>query len=159
MARRFLPIRCHILRLFAVATLVLACALGNALAVRAEMTNLTIETETALHKFTVEVMRTPGERAKGLMHRKHLADDHGMIFDFGDTVIARMWMKNTFIPLDMLFIRPNGKITNIARNTVPHSTEILSSDGKVRYVLEINGGLSAKLGISAGDQITFSPTP
>ncbi len=159
MARRFLPIKGHILRLSVFAMMLFVCAAFNTPVASAGTADLTVETETALHKFKVEVMRTPGERAKGLMHRRHLPHDHGMIFDFGGAVIARMWMKNTYIPLDMLFIRPDGRIANIARNTVPHSTEVLSSDGKVRYVLEINGGLAAQLGISAGDQVTFSISP
>lgn len=112
---------------------------------------VSIETPTARHEFKVEIMRTAEDRARGLMYRMHMDTDHGMLFDFGSTVIARMWMKNTYIPLDMLFIRTDGTISNIARNTIPHSTEVLSSDGEVRYVLEINGGISDQLGISAGD--------
>ncbi len=76
-----------------------------------------------------------------------------MIFDFGRDVTARMWMKNTYIPLDMIFIRNDGTISNIERNTTPHSTEVLSSEGKVRYVLEINAGLSDQLGISRGNVV------
>ena len=76
-----------------------------------------------------------------------------MLFDFKRQLIARMWMRNTLIPLDMLFIHEDGEIINIAQNTVPYSQEILSSTSEVRYVLEINGGLSEKLGIKPGDQV------
>ena len=77
-----------------------------------------------------------------------------MLFDFGARPErASMWMKNTYIPLDMLFIKPDGKIESIAERTVPHSLEALSSRGPVRYVLELNGGMSARLGIEPGDRV------
>lgn len=129
----------------------LAFAVFLAPASEADTPVVRIETPTAQHEFTVEIMRTAENRARGLMHRRQMDAGHGMLFDFGSNVIARMWMKNTYIPLDMLFIRTDGTISNIARNTTPHSTEVLSSDGEVRYVLEINGGISDQLGISAGD--------
>lgn len=91
----------------------------------------------------------------GLMHRRTLDVQHGMLFDFGGAMIARMWMKNTHIPLDMLFIREDGVIANIISDTVPQSTAVLSSEGDVRYVLEINAGLSKRLGIKAGDNIVL----
>lgn len=122
------------------------------------MHDLRIETRSAVHNFKVEVMRSAEERARGLMHRKHLPKDQGMLFDFGGKVTARMWMKNTYIPLDMLFIREDGTISNIARDTVPHSTEVLSSDGYVRYVLEISAGLSRRLGVQPGDQVILPET-
>lgn len=115
--------------------------------------DLRIETHNAVHDFKVEVMRSAEDRARGLMHRKHLPEDRGMLFDFGGKVTARMWMKNTFIPLDMLFIREDGTISNIARDTVPHSTAVLSSEGYVRFVLEINAGLSERLGLRSGDKV------
>lgn len=87
------------------------------------------------------------------MHREHLAQDHGMLFDFGDTRPVRMWMKNTLIPLDMVFISETGRIEGIAPNTVPMSEEVLASPKPVRYVLEINAGTSAKLGFRAGDTV------
>lgn len=117
-----------------------------------------IKSEGVRHAFNVEVMRKSHERARGLMHRDHLDRDAGMLFDFKRQLIARMWMRNTLIPLDMLFVHEDGEIINIAHNTVPHSEEILSSTREVRYVLEINGGLSEKLGIKAGDQMEL-PKP
>lgn len=119
---------------------------------------ITIVSDDSRHEFRVEIMRKPQERARGLMYRKHLDPDAGMLFDFGRQLTARMWMRNTYIPLDMLFVHENGKIINIAENTIPHSEEILSSTENVRYVLEINGGLSAKLGIEAGDRLEL-PKP
>ena len=114
---------------------------------------ITIKSDDERHEFNVEVMRKSHERASGLMHRDHLDQDAGMLFDFKRQLIARMWMRNTLIPLDMLFIHEDGEIINIRRNTIPHSQEILSSNIEVRYVLEINGGLSEKLGIKPGDQM------
>jgi len=119
--------------------------------------NLTIKSETAAHTFAVEVMRAPADRARGLMHRRHLDRGAGMLFDFAESMIARMWMKNTYIPLDMLFIRADGIIANIVADTVPHSTKVLSAEEPVRYVLEINAGLSRELGIKPGDRVELPP--
>lgn len=98
-------------------------------------------------------MRTAEERARGLMFRRHLDADSGMLFDFREPLTARMWMKNTYIPLDMLFIREDGEITNIAKDTVPQSTTVLSSAEKVRYVLELNAGTTTRRGIEPGDKV------
>ena len=103
--------------------------------------------------FQVELAKTPDERRIGLMHRRHLAPDHGMLFDFGKTAPVAMWMRNTFIPLDMLFIRADGEIVNIAHDAVPHSEAILASEGPVRAVLEVPAGTSRLLGIKAGDRV------
>lgn len=143
----------------AVLVLVAALTAGAAPLSAADTQNLSITSETAAHTFAVEVMRTPQDRARGLMHRKHLARGAGMLFDFGESMIARMWMKNTYIPLDMLFIRSDGVIANIVADTVPHSTEVLSAVEPVRYVLEINAGLSRELGISPGDRVALPPAP
>jgi len=107
------------------------------------------------HTFTVEIMRNQQERSKGLMFRKTLASDAGMLFDFGDPRPVSMWMKNTYISLDMLFITEKGIVHKIADNTIPHSTEIISSNSHVKYVLEIVGGMSGKLGIKVGDRVTL----
>lgn len=119
----------------------------------ADIQRLVIKTETAQHEFTVEIMRSPEDRSIGLMHRKHLDQDKGMLFDFEGSVIANMWMKNTYVPLDMLFIRADGTIVNIAHDTVPLSTKVLSSSGKVRYVLEVNAGIAKHLGIVPGNHV------
>jgi uncharacterized membrane protein (UPF0127 family) len=114
---------------------------------------LTIMTAGGEKVFQVEVMRTMDERARGLMFRRYLPADRGMLFDFAVEAQVAMWMKDTFIPLDMLFIRKDGTISQIAENTEPHSTRTISSTDPVYAVLEINGGLSAKLGLKPGDRI------
>jgi len=105
------------------------------------------------HAFQVEVMRTPEQRARGLMHRRYLPADRGMLFDFERVEPVAMWMENTFIPLDMLFIRADGTIVRIAENTEPLSRRTIPSGEPVLSVLEINGGISRTLGIKAGDRI------
>jgi uncharacterized protein len=118
------------------------------------LTITTVEGKT--HVFDVEKAVTPDQRARGLMFRPVLEADKGMIFDFGPgEAEAAMWMKNTLIPLDMLFIREDGTIRTIAVNTVPFSTETVSSKGGVRSVLELQGGITLKLNIKAGDKIEF----
>ena len=119
-----------------------------------ETGSLAIVTGAGRHQFNVELAMTPGQRSQGLMYRREMASDAGMLFDFGARPDrASMWMKNTYIPLDMLFIKPDGKIESIAERTVPHSLEALSSRGPVRYVLELNGGTTARLGIEPGDSV------
>ena len=116
---------------------------------------LTIETGRGPLEFRVEVAATPAERARGLMFREALADDHGMLFDFGDPQPVTMWMRNTFIPLDIIFIKEDRTIANIAENTVPLSLDPLPSLEPVVLVLEIAGGRSAELGIKAGDTVEW----
>ena len=114
---------------------------------------LVIETPLSRHAFTVEVAVTPASRQRGLMHRRSLAPDAGMLFDYGRATPAAMWMKNTFIPLDMLFIDGDGLILKIAERTVPHSLDMVASDGPARAVLELNAGTAARLGIRTGDRV------
>lgn len=106
--------------------------------------------------FFAETAVTKEQLGTGLMFRASLPERQGMLFDFGGNHIPYMWMKNTLIPLDMLFIDENGKITFIAGNSQPHSTDTVSPPSFVRYVLEINGGEAAKLGISEGDTIRLA---
>lgn len=103
--------------------------------------------------FQVEVMRTPDQRARGLMHRNYLPPDRGMLFDFARSEPVAMWMENTFIPLDMLFIRADGTIARIAERTEPLSRRTIPSGEPVLSVLEINGGVAEKLGIKPGDKV------
>ena len=112
-----------------------------------------IQSGENLHTFRVELANTPATRSRGLMHRREMARDAGMLFDFVREQRVAMWMKNTFISLDMLFIDAAGRITNIASRTMPHSEDHLYSRGPVQAVLEINGGLASKLGIQAGDRV------
>ena len=103
--------------------------------------------------FTVELAISADQRAQGLMNRKEMAADHGMLFDFGLTRRVAMWMKNTYLPLDMLFIRKDGTISRVAADTVPQSEAIIDSREPVHFVLELNAGTAAKLGIAAGDRV------
>lgn len=107
------------------------------------------------HRFKVEVARTPDEQARGLMFRTTLAKDDGMIFLFDPPRPASFWMKNTLIPLDMLFIRSDGSIARIADNSAPESLEPVVSGEPVAAVLEIGGGRASELGIAEGDQVTW----
>jgi uncharacterized membrane protein (UPF0127 family) len=147
MKRLFLPIL-----LFA--ALATGAAFAQSLLVRFDTGSLAIVTEAGRHEFNVELASTPEQRSQGLMYRREMAADAGMLFDFASRPgRASMWMKNTLIPLDMLFIKSDGKIESIAERTVPHSLEAVSSRGLVRYVLELNGGTVARLGIGPGDRV------
>ena len=118
---------------------------------------LTIVTKDARHAFQVEVARNDPERAQGLMFRRHLAPDRGMLFDFRRVQPISMWMQNTYISLDMIFIRADGTIRRIAANTEPLSERTVPSGGPARYVLEVIGGTARKLGIEPGDKVTGAP--
>jgi uncharacterized protein len=103
--------------------------------------------------FQVELALTPEHQARGLMFRTELAADRGMLFDFGESRPVSMWMRNTYIPLDMLFIEADGRIRHIAARTVPLSEESITADGPVRAVLELRGGVTDLLGIRPGDRV------
>jgi uncharacterized protein len=117
--------------------------------------DLTIETAGGPRKFHVELATTPPQLEQGLMFRRTLAPDAGMLFDFKTPSPVSMWMKNTFIPLDMLFIDAGGRIINIAERTVPQSLDPVAAAGPARAVLEVNGGTAARLGIKPGDRVLF----
>ncbi|MDP2408743.1 MAG: DUF192 domain-containing protein [Pseudolabrys sp.] len=114
---------------------------------------LEIASKTGVHAFAVELAQTDDERAKGLMYRKELPEGRGMLFDFRREQEVSMWMQNTYIPLDMMFIRADGRILSIAENTTPLSTRTISSGGPVLGVLEVIGGTVRKLGIAPGDRV------
>jgi uncharacterized membrane protein (UPF0127 family) len=120
-----------------------------------EQVQVTISSQGKKHRFTAEVARTPEEQAMGLMYRSTLAPDRGMIFPFDTVRQASFWMKNTLIPLDLVFIRADGSIANIAANAVPLSLQPIYSDGDVAAVLEIAGGRSAELDITPGDKVDW----
>lgn len=103
--------------------------------------------------FQIEVMKSPEQRARGLMFRQFMPEDRGMLFDFDREEPVAMWMRNTYIPLDMVFIRENGVIRHIHERAQPLDETTISSGGAVRYVLEINGGQAAKLGLKPGDTV------
>jgi uncharacterized membrane protein (UPF0127 family) len=120
-----------------------------------EQVPLTITSSGTKHGFVVEVARSAEEQATGLMNRQTLAPDRGMVFPFDQPRVASFWMKNTLIPLDMIFIRADGSIANIEANTVPLSLQPVYSTEPVAAVLEIAGGRSAELGIKAGDRVEW----
>jgi uncharacterized membrane protein (UPF0127 family) len=121
-----------------------------------ERVPLEIHSGEQVHAFTVEVARTPDQQARGLMFRETLGPDEGMIFPFQPPRPASFWMRNTLIPLDMLFVRADGTIARIAANTVPMSDESVTSGGEpVAAVLELRGGRAAELGISEGDRVSW----
>ena len=113
-----------------------------------------IETPSARsHIFQVYVARTDREHMQGLMYVDNLPADRGMLFPFDPPRPAAMWMKNTLIPLDMLFIRADGTIANIIADAAPQSLDTRPSNGPVAFVLELNGGTSARLGITAAARV------
>lgn len=127
--------------------------LNVAVAPAAQFETLEITTSRGVEVFRVEIAKSDQERATGLMYRRELPEGQGMLFDFRPDQDVAMWMKNTFIALDMIFIRADGTIHHIAENTEPHSTAIISSQGKVRAVLEVIGGTVRKYGIARGDKV------
>jgi hypothetical protein len=114
---------------------------------------LEIVSKTGVHAFTVELATDDAERSRGLMFRKELPEGRGMLFDFERDQPVAFWMHNTYIPLDMIFIRGDGSILRIAENTEPLSDRLVPSGGPVRAVLEVIAGTARKLGISPGDRV------
>lgn len=140
--------------LLARATLAVLLALAVVGGARAGApTPLLIEAGGRTHAFQVELAATEKERRLGLMFRRKLAADAGMLFDYVRAQPVTMWMKNTYIPLDMLFIAADGRVVNIARRTVPHSLRSIPSEGRVRAVLEVNAGTADRLGIAPGARV------
>lgn len=114
---------------------------------------LTLVTATGQHSVSVEVARGPEAQSLGLMFRTELADGHGMLFPHEVQREAAMWMKNTYIPLDMVFIKSDGRVHRIHRNAKPHSTELIASGGPVAAVLELPAGAADRYGLKAGDRV------
>jgi hypothetical protein len=120
---------------------------------RFETSTLTIVSATGPHRFTVEVAETPAQMEQGLMFRRTMAPDAGMLFDYKTPTLATMWMRNTLIPLDMLFVDEQGRIVNIHERAVPQSLDVIAAAAPVRAVIELNGGTAARLGIVQGDRV------
>ncbi|HSI39590.1 MAG TPA: DUF192 domain-containing protein [Xanthobacteraceae bacterium] len=148
-------------RLFArFALVLLVIALGFSGRAEAQALDpLTIATKAGPVAFQVEFAASADERAKGLMYRTELAPDRGMLFDFRIDAPVYMWMKNTYIPLDMVFIRADGHIVRIAQNTTPLSTETIASGGPVRAVLELPAGTAKARGLAVGDRVAHRMFP
>ncbi len=149
-------------RILSLLVLLMAAWAAPALAQSAPLTafgtgELDIETAAGVtHKFQVEIAETSGQRAQGLMFRRQMAADAGMLFLFEGSLQERaMWMKNTLIPLDMLFIDEAGKIVRIEQRTVPHSLRAIRSGQPVAAVLELNAGTTSRLAIEPGDRVIY----
>jgi uncharacterized protein len=140
-----------------VAAVLAQFALGAAAsALAAGESTLEIVSKNGVHSFTVELAANDEERSRGLMFRKELPEGRGMLFDFEHEQPVAFWMHNTYISLDMIFIRGDGSILRIAENTEPLSDRLVPSGGPVRAVLEVIGGTARKLGIAPGDHVTGS---
>jgi uncharacterized protein len=142
-----------VLLLFAATVANLSAFSGAAELQRFTTSELTILSATGSHRFTVEVAETPAQMEQGLMFRRTLAPDAGMLFDYKQPMMATMWMRNTLIPLDMLFVDAQGRIVNIHQRAVPQSLDVIAAAAPVRAVIELNGGTAARLGIAPGDRV------
>ena len=139
--------------LLATAAVVALCFFSGFQARAASFQPLEIVTKSGVQFFSVEMATTEEEKTTGLMYRKELPDGKGMLFDFSPEQQVSMWMKNTYISLDMIFIRADGRILRIAENTEPQSTSIISSGGLAKGVLEVIAGTAKKYGIEPGDRV------
>ncbi|MCW8861471.1 MAG: DUF192 domain-containing protein [Rhodospirillales bacterium] len=115
--------------------------------------SLVVETQKGEHLFRVELASSESQRSRGLMFRQSLPSDAGMLFDFGDERPVAMWMKDTPVSLDMIFISGNGLVVGVAENTVPFSTAVIRSPAPARAVLEVNAGTAEGLGIGVGSRV------
>lgn len=131
----------------------LASVLTLASAAALDRNTVEIAGKSGVHVFSVEIADTEPEREKGLMYRKSLPEGQGMLFDFHHEQEVGFWMKNTYIPLDMIFISSNGRIASIAHDAKPLSEQVIYSGAPVRAVLEVKGGTARRLGIAPGDRV------
>ena len=137
-----------------IACALLLLALGaNAPVSGAELEPLQIVTATGTHDFKVEVAADDLSRERGLMNRRYMAADHGMLFEFPENAPVSFWMKNTYIPLDMIFISPKGVVTNVVAKAEPLSERDIPSGPPCVAVLEVNGGVAASIGLKIGDSV------
>lgn len=128
-------------------------ASGTSVALEWRVEPVTIVTASGRHEFRAEIADKPELRGHGLMFRSYLDEDQAMLFDFEEDRPLAMWMKNTYIPLDMLFIASDGTVINIAKWTTPHSLESIESAGPARAVIEVNAGTADRLRIRPGDKV------
>jgi uncharacterized protein len=139
------------MRALPVALFSLFLAAGPALALPTE--NITVDTAKGHTVFKVEIAGDHASQEKGLMFRKKMAPNAGMIFDFHQEVMTSFWMKNTILPLDIIFIRTDGTVSSVAANAVPMSETPIPSSEPVRAVLELNAGRAAQIGMVPGDKV------
>lgn len=136
---------------------------GTAVALEpAKRESLTLVTQTGPHKFDVEIAATRAQQSRGLMYRRSMNPAHGMLFAYNEPQYISMWMRNTYISLDMVFILPNGRIHRIETMTEPHSERIIESGSQISAVLELLAGTAARINLKAGDKVLhphFKSTP
>lgn len=126
---------------------------GSVLDAKMRLERLILVTSVGEKAIMIEIAETPEDKMRGLMFRTSLDDDKGMLFPYGDPQEITMWMKNTSIPLDMVFIRADGTVHRIEARTEPMSERIIGSQGKVSAVLELAGGAAERLGLKANDKV------
>jgi uncharacterized protein len=131
--------------------LIVVCAGGPARSDGLEA--LEITTSTGRHAFQVEIAKDDASRERGLMDRRYMAANHGMLFEFEQDAPVSFWMKNTYIPLDMIFIAPSGVVTRIAANAEPLSERVIPSGDPCVAVLELNGGTASAIALKVGDKV------
>ncbi|NDW07508.1 DUF192 domain-containing protein [Jiella pacifica] len=141
------------------AAIVAVLAAGYLAFAAAELSKAVLHTKSGDREVMVELALTPEQREVGLMNRSEMPRDQGMLFRFDETRHVAMWMKNTLIPLDMLFMDETGEIVTIKTNAQPLSLDIIPSGQPVRYVLELNGGAAARYGVSIGDRLEHDAIP
>lgn len=140
-----------------VAAVVMGTWPSAATAVEFPKARLQVATSTGDVTLAIELARTPDQRSQGLMFRTEMAPDAGMLFIYDSPGTISMWMKNTILSLDMLFIAGDGRITHIVAHTMPMSETIIGSRGTARAVLELNAGAARQLGIKTGDRVDLTP--
>lgn len=147
----------HLIRAFAIAVLLGLAALGaRAELATFDVATLTIDTKGGPQHFKIEMALTPQQQEQGLMYRKSLAPDAGMLFVFPKTQTATFWMKNTLIPLDMLFVAADGRIVGIHADATPLSTAPITVGSPSRWVVEVPGGFARRSGIATGDRVELA---
>lgn len=141
--------------LLAAAPVALVAAADLPLEDLSQFPRATVEIDAAgkVHRFDVWIADTPARHSQGLMFVRDLPADAGMLFVYEQPAVIAMWMKNTYIPLDMLFVAPDGRIAHILANAKPHSLATLSSEKVVQSVVELRGGEAARRGFKVGDRV------
>jgi uncharacterized membrane protein (UPF0127 family) len=129
------------------------CAAAEQKPVGPPLEPLEIATKAGVKRFQVEIADTAPERERGLMFRKSMPEDHGMLFEFEDSAPRAFWMHNTYLPLDIIYIDTAGTIVSISHNAVPFDDTPIPSVGAAQGVLELNAGMAEKLGVEAGDKV------
>ncbi|MAC41530.1 MAG: hypothetical protein CMJ05_07040 [Pelagibacterales bacterium] len=141
--------------IFTLIYLLISTSILQANNIRFKKDVLLIKTKTSEYIFNIELAVSPQERSKGLMDRSSIRQNEGMLFIYPKNQVIKMWMKNTLIPLDMIFIRDNGEIEKIIKMTTPKDLTVIGPEVKLKAVLEINGGITSYLNIKKGDYVIY----